>query len=71
MKNCSDYLKRVTLVHNEMVQHLVNNGDTPSLELAAMFENAANLYLDISDEISMSQKKSDSGITEETGSDTK
>ena len=71
MKNCRDYLKRVTLVHNEIVQRLVNNGDTPSLELAAMFENAANLYLDISDEISMSQKKSDSTITKETGSDTK
>ena len=69
MQNFQDYLKQATAVHNEIIQHLANNDDTPSLELAAIFENAANLYLDISDEISMSQKKSDGRIIEEMGSD--
>ena len=51
MQEYHDYLKQVTSIHNETIRRLVNNDSTPPLELAAMFEDIANLYLDISDEI--------------------
>ena len=51
MQEYHAYLKQVTSIHNETIRRLVNNDSTPPLELAAMFEDIANLYLDISDEI--------------------
>jgi len=46
-----DYLKRVTAIHTEMVQRLADNERTNPLELAALFEDAANRYLDIAEDI--------------------
>ena len=46
-----DYVRRVTTIHNETVQRLVNCEGTDPLELAELFEDVANRYLDISEKI--------------------
>ena len=51
MQEYHDHLKQVTAIHHETIRRLVNNDNTPPLELAAMFEDVANLYLDISEKI--------------------
>jgi len=51
MEDYHEYLKQVTAIHNETIQRLINNDSTPPLELAEMFEDIANLYVDISEEI--------------------
>ncbi len=45
------HLKQVMTIHTETVRRLVNNDSTPPLEMAAVLEDIANLYLDMSDEI--------------------
>lgn len=49
-----DYLKRVTAIHNEMVQRLADSEQTSPLELASLFEDAANRYMDIAEDIQAS-----------------
>ena len=51
MEDYCNYVKRVTAIHKEAVQRLVDCDDTNLLELAEMFEGIANLYLDISEDI--------------------
>lgn len=51
MQNYFDYVKRVTTIQNEAVRRLVNCEDTDPLELAELFEDIANRYLDISEKI--------------------
>lgn len=51
MQDYFNYIKEVTAIHNETVRRLVDRDDTPPLELADLFEDVANRYLDISDEI--------------------
>lgn len=52
MQDYCNYVKRVTAIHKEAVQRLVDCDDTNLAELAELFESIANLYLDISEEIS-------------------
>jgi hypothetical protein len=49
------YLRRVMAIHNEAIRRLAKNENLPAIELAAMFEDIANQYLDISDEIRWSE----------------
>jgi hypothetical protein len=51
MQDYQEYLKQVTLIHQEAIQRLINYDHTPPLELAEMFEGIANQYLDISEQI--------------------
>ena len=51
LRDYCNYVKRVTAIHKEAVQRLVDCDDTKLLELAELFEGAANLYLDISEDI--------------------
>ena len=51
MRDYYAYAKRVTAIHHEAMRRLLGRDDTHPLELAEMFENAANLYLDISEGI--------------------
>lgn len=51
--NIHDYrshLRDITAIQTETVRRLVNS-DTPPLEMAAVLEDIANKFLDISDEI--------------------
>lgn len=45
------YLREVTSINNEAIRRLIECDSTPPLELAAMFEDIANLYLDFSESI--------------------
>ena len=51
MREYYAYVKRVTVVHHEAVRRLLARDDTDPLELAELFEDTANLYLDISEGI--------------------
>ncbi len=51
MREYYAYLRRVAAIHHEAVRRLVDHGDTNPLELAELFEDTANLYLDISENI--------------------
>lgn len=51
MQDYRDYVKRVTAIHKEAIQRLVDCEDTNLLELAELFEDVSNLYLDISEDI--------------------
>jgi hypothetical protein len=51
MREYYDYVKQVTAIHNEAVRRLVDFEDTNLLELAELFEDAANHYYDISERI--------------------
>jgi len=49
MREYYAYVKRVTAIHHEAVRRLIDSGETDPHELAALFEDTANLYLDISE----------------------
>jgi len=51
MQEYQEYLKQVTLIHQETIRRLINYDHTPPLDLAEMFEGIANQYLDISEQI--------------------
>jgi hypothetical protein len=51
MVEFQQYLREVTAIQAETIRRLVNNGATPPMEFAAVLEDIANLYLDISDDI--------------------
>ncbi len=51
MQEYRDYIKRVTAIHHETVRRLADRDDTNLLELAEMFEDVANHYLSISEDI--------------------
>ena len=51
MQSYGDYVKRVTAIHHETVRRLVDHEGTNPRDIAAFFEDVANIYLDISDEI--------------------
>ena len=51
MKSYCEYMKRVTAIHKETVKRLLDCEQTDLLEIAALFEDTANLYMDISEEI--------------------
>ena len=44
-------LQRIVSIHTVMFQKLLNEGEGLSLELAALFEDVGNRYLDISEQI--------------------
>jgi len=44
------HLRDITAIQNETVRRLIDS-DTPPLEMAAVLEDIANKFLDISDEI--------------------
>ncbi len=46
-----EYLQRVTVIQGEAIKRLSCDPAIPPLEMAAMLEDIANLYLDISDGI--------------------
>lgn len=46
------YLKQVVTIHHAMFNKLLFQSEGIPLELAELFEDAGNVYLDISDEIS-------------------
>jgi hypothetical protein len=45
------YLKDITAIQTETVRRLIENDATPPMEMAAMLEDIANKFLDMSDEI--------------------
>lgn len=45
------YLKDITSIQAETVRRLVENDATPPMEMAAVLEDIANKFLDMSDEI--------------------
>jgi hypothetical protein len=45
------YLTQISAIHEEAVRRLSLHDRTPPLEVAAMFEDMANLYLDLCDDI--------------------
>ena len=45
-----EHLRDITAIQNETVRRLIDS-DTPPLEMAAVLEDIANKFLDISDEI--------------------
>ena len=51
MKSYCDYMKRVTAIHKSTVQRLLDSEETDLLEIAELFEDTANLYQDISEEV--------------------
>ncbi|MBU6298910.1 MAG: hypothetical protein KGJ79_07565 [Alphaproteobacteria bacterium] len=51
MRDYYNNAKQVTAIHNEAVRRLVDCDETNALELAELFEDAANHYLDISEKI--------------------
>ena len=51
MQSYDDYMERVMAIHHETVRRLVDRDGTNLPEIAEMFEDIANLYLDISEEI--------------------
>jgi hypothetical protein len=50
MEEYYEYVKRVTAIHNETVRRLVNSSDTNPVQLMELFEDVANVYLNISEE---------------------
>jgi hypothetical protein len=51
IKEICEYMKRVTSINKATVQRLADYSSPNLLELAELFEDTANRYLDISDEI--------------------
>ncbi len=51
MKSYCEYMKRVTSIHKETVKRLLDCEQTDLLEIAELFEDTANLYMNISEEI--------------------
>jgi len=51
MQSYGEYVKRVTAIHHETVRRLVDHDEANLRELAELFEDVANLYLNISEEI--------------------
>jgi hypothetical protein len=52
--NAPDYrqhLQQVMAIQSETIRRLISDNSTPLLEMAAVLEDMANAYLDISDEI--------------------
>lgn len=52
--NAPDYrlhLQQVMAIQTETLRRLISDDSTPPLEMAAVLEDMANAYLDISDEI--------------------
>lgn len=52
--NAPDYrqhLQQVMAIQSETVRRLIADDSTPPLEMAAVLEDMANAYLDLSDEI--------------------
>ncbi len=45
------YLRDITAIQTETVRRLVESDTTPPMEMAAVLEDIANKYLDMSDEI--------------------
>ncbi|GAA0565359.1 hypothetical protein [Rhizomicrobium electricum] len=45
------YLRDITAIQAEAVRRLVDNDATPPMEMAAVLEDIANKFLDMSDEI--------------------
>jgi hypothetical protein len=51
MRDYRTYLREATTIQTETIRRLIDNDSTPPLEVAAVLEDIANLYLDISDDI--------------------
>lgn len=45
------FLTQISAIHEEVVRRLSMHDRTPPLEVAAMFEDMANIYLDLCDDI--------------------
>ena len=59
------YLKLVVTTHHVMFEKLLFAGDGITLELAELFEDAGNIYLDISTRINESREQNGSLEIEE------
>jgi hypothetical protein len=46
-----EHLQQVMAIQSETVRRLIADDSTPPLEMAAVLEDMANAYLDLSDEI--------------------
>ncbi len=46
-----EYLTKVMTIQSEAVRRLAEDDDLPPMELAAMLEDLANSFLDLSDEL--------------------
>jgi hypothetical protein len=51
------YLKQVVTIHHVMFEKLLFQSNGIPLELAELFEDAGNVYLDISEQISKRHEK--------------
>jgi hypothetical protein len=51
MQDYRQYLRDITAIQTETVRRLVETDATPPMEVAAVLEDIANKFLDISDDI--------------------
>jgi len=51
------YLKQVVTIHHAMFEKLLFAGEGVPLELAELFEDAGNTYIDISEKISQEHQR--------------
>lgn len=53
------YLQQVVTIHHAMFEKLLFQSDDVPVELAELFEDAGNVYLDISEQISRRRQEDD------------
>lgn len=51
LQDCRQHLHEVMTIQGEAIRRLIADDSTPPLEMAAVLEDIANLFLDMSDEI--------------------
>lgn len=56
------YLQQVVTIHHAMFEKLLFQSEDVAVELAELFEDAGNVYLDISEQISRRQQDDGSQI---------
>lgn len=51
LQDYRQYLREVTVIQTETIRRLIDDDSAAPLEMAAVLEDIANLFLDISDDI--------------------
>lgn len=63
------YLQQVVTIHHAMFEKLLFQSDDVPVELAELFEDAGNVYLDISEQISRRRQEDDGSQDDGTQDD--
>lgn len=51
LQDYRQYLREITVIQTETIRRLIADDSAPPLEMAAVLEDIANLFMDISDDI--------------------